>query len=75
MSRSKRILSKFRNLFRNHRAEEELAREIASHLALLADDFERRGMTPEEAALAASAPTVASSRQSRRIVTSARCFR
>ena len=53
MSRSKRILSKFRNLFRNHRAEEELAREIASHLALLADDFERRGMTPEEAALAA----------------------
>jgi predicted permease len=41
------------NLLRNHRAEEELAREIASHLTLLADDFERRGMSPEEAQLAA----------------------
>ena len=41
------------NLFRNHRAEEELAREVASHLALLADDFEGRGMSPEEAQLAA----------------------
>ncbi|MGC1295308.1 MAG: ABC transporter permease [Alloacidobacterium sp.] len=53
MSRSRRILSRFRNLFRNNRAEEELAREVASHLTLLADDFERRGMAPEEAQLAA----------------------
>ena len=53
MSRSRRILSRFRNLFRNNRAEEELAREVASHLTLLADDFERRGMSPEEARLAA----------------------
>jgi predicted permease len=53
MSRSRRILSRFRNLFRNNRAEEELAREVAAHLALLADDFERRGMSPEEARLAA----------------------
>jgi predicted permease len=53
LSRSRRILSRFRNLFRNNRAEEELAREIASHLTLLADDFERRGMAPEEAQLAA----------------------
>ena len=53
MSRARRILSKFRDLFRNHRAEEELAREIASHLILLADDFERSGMPPEEAQLAA----------------------
>ena len=53
MSRSRRILSGFRNLFRNNRAEEELAREVASHLTLLADDFERRGMSPEEARLAA----------------------
>jgi hypothetical protein len=36
-----------------YRAEEELAREVASHLTLLADDFERRGMSPEEARLAA----------------------
>jgi predicted permease len=53
MSRSRRILSMFRNLFRNNRAEEELAREVVSHLTLLADDFERRGMSPEEAQLAA----------------------
>jgi hypothetical protein len=53
MSRSRRILSKFRDLFRNNRAEEELAREVESHLILLADDFERRGMPPEEARLAA----------------------
>ena len=53
MSRSRRVLSRFRGLFRNNRAEEELAREVASHLALLADDFERRGMSPEEARLAA----------------------
>src|SRR5580700_6196953 len=53
MSRSRRMLSKFRDLFRNKRVEEELAREVASHLILLADDFERRGMSPEEARLAA----------------------
>jgi predicted permease len=53
MSRSRRILSRLLNLFRNHRAEEELAREVAAHLRLLADDFERRGMSPEEARLAA----------------------
>ena len=49
----KTVLSKFRNLFRNNGAEEELAREVASHLTLLADDFEHRGMSPEEAQLAA----------------------
>ena len=53
MSRLRRNLSKLNNLFRNNRAEEELAREVASHLTLLADDFERRGMSPEEAQLAA----------------------
>ena len=53
MSRSRRMLSQLRNLFRNNRAEKELAREVASHLTLLADDFERRGMPPEEARLAA----------------------
>jgi len=53
MSRSRRLLSKLRNLFRNNRVEEELAREIASHLVLLADDFQRRGMSAEEARLAA----------------------
>jgi predicted permease len=53
MSRFRRILFRYRNLFSNNRAEEELAREVASHLILLADDFERRGMSPEQARLAA----------------------
>jgi hypothetical protein len=34
------------------RAEQELNREVASHLALIEDDFRRRGMTPEEARVA-----------------------
>src|SRR5207245_7240455 len=49
----RRFLSKFANLFRGQRAEQEMAREIAAHLALLEDDYQRRGMTPEEARLAA----------------------
>ncbi len=53
MSRSRRLLSRLRTLFRQNRAEEELAREVAAHLTLLVDDFERRGMPPEEARLAA----------------------
>ena len=53
MSRLRRSLSKLSNLFRNDHAEKELAREVASHLTLLADDFERRGMSLAEAQLAA----------------------
>ena len=53
MAHWRRIVAKLRNLLANKRAEEDLAREVASHLALLADDFERRGMPPEEARLAA----------------------
>src|SRR5258708_11832164 len=53
MSRSRRILSRFRNLFRNRRAEVELVREVESHLALIAEDFERRGMSQDDAQLAA----------------------
>ncbi len=49
----RRIIAKLRGLVANKRAEEDLAREVASHLPLLADDFERRGMPPEEARLAA----------------------
>jgi predicted permease len=49
----RRIIAKLRSLFANGRAEEDLAREVASHLTLLADDFECRGMSPEEARLAA----------------------
>jgi putative ABC transport system permease protein len=49
----RRTLTKLRNLVANQRAEEDLAREVASHLTLLADDFERRGMPPHEARQAA----------------------
>src|SRR6202034_2101798 len=53
MARWRRIIAKLRGLVANKRAEEDLARGVASHLTLLADDFERRGMSPEEARLAA----------------------
>src|SRR5581483_9946466 len=53
MAQLRRILVKLRNRFANWHAEEDLTREIASHLTLLADDFERCGMSPEEARLAA----------------------
>src|SRR6202451_2207404 len=53
MAHWRRIIARLRSLSANRRAEEELAREVASHLSLLADDFERRGMSPEEARLAA----------------------
>ncbi|HTT18970.1 MAG TPA: ABC transporter permease [Candidatus Sulfotelmatobacter sp.] len=49
----RRTAAKLRNLFANKHAEEDLARELASHLTLLADDFERRGMSAEGARLAA----------------------
>ncbi len=53
MAHWRRIVAKLRNLLVNKHVEEDLAREVASHLALLAEDFERRGMAPEEARLAA----------------------
>jgi predicted permease len=49
----RRTVAQLRNLLANKRAEDDLAREVASHLTLLADDFERSGMSPEEAWLAA----------------------
>src|SRR6202453_4641840 len=53
MAHLSRIFAKLRNLVANKRAEEDLAREVASHLTLLADDFERQGMSREQAQLAA----------------------
>jgi hypothetical protein len=49
----RRFVARFVNLFRGRHAESELAREIASHLALLEEDFERRGLSPDEARQAA----------------------
>jgi predicted permease len=53
MAHWRRVIARLRSLLANKRAEEDLAREVASHLTLLADDFERRGMSREEARLAA----------------------
>ena len=53
MAHLRRIAARLRNLLVNKRAEVDLAREVASHLTLLVDDFVRRGMSPEEARLAA----------------------
>jgi putative ABC transport system permease protein len=43
------LAAKIRALARNRRSEEDAAREIAAHLALLEDEYQRRGMTPEQA--------------------------
>ena len=53
MWRLRRFLLRLYNFLRPERAERELTREVASHLSLLEDDYQRRGMTPEQARLAA----------------------
>jgi predicted permease len=49
----RRLLLRLVNVFRPHRAEPDLAREMNAHLALMQDDFERRGLTAKDARLAA----------------------
>src|SRR5262245_13192426 len=49
----RRLLAKFSNTVYHEQAEQEMNREIGSHLALLADEFERQGLLPEQARLAA----------------------
>ncbi len=53
MKRWRRTIAKLFTILRNDRAEQDLTREIASHLALLEDELQRRGMTPDEAQIAA----------------------
>jgi putative ABC transport system permease protein len=53
MSISRRLLLRVANAIRPGRAEPDLAREVRSHLALLEDEFRRRGMSDDEARLAA----------------------
>ena len=50
----RRFVLRLRNGLRPAKAEPDLAREVASHLALLEDEFVRRGMTAEEARVAAT---------------------
>jgi len=49
----RRFFAKFATLLRRDTAERELSREIESHLALLQEDFERQGLSPAAAKLAA----------------------
>ncbi len=49
----RRFRARLLAFFRRGRAESEMAREMAAHLALMEDDFRRRGMSAEEARLAA----------------------
>src|SRR5712691_5964661 len=49
----KRFFLRILNAVLPSRADDRLAREVASHLALLEDECLRRGMTPDEARFAA----------------------
>ena len=53
MGSLRRFLLRLSNAIHPKRAEPDLARELTSHLTLLEDDFRRRGMSTEEAKLAA----------------------
>lgn len=48
-----RSRAKLRNLWRSRQADEELEREIAAHVALLEEEYDRRGMAHDEAHAAA----------------------
>jgi putative ABC transport system permease protein len=53
MDRLRRAVLRLLNAFRSNRVEHDLAREIAAHLALLEDDYKRRGASDVEARAAA----------------------
>src|SRR5262252_9285780 len=54
VSRIRRFVARLVAFFRRDRAEDELHREVASHLALLTDEFRRTGMPAEDAQRAAA---------------------
>src|SRR4051812_49862027 len=49
----RRVLRRLGNALRPGRAEDELARETAAHLAFLEDEFQRRGSSADEARIQA----------------------
>ena len=49
----RRFFQRLSSAFRDERADAEARREIAAHLALLEDEYRRRGMSDDEARLAA----------------------
>src|SRR4026208_2154778 len=52
-TRMRRFILRLLNVFRRSPAERELDREMASHLAMLEAEDVRRGLTPDDARLAA----------------------
>ena len=53
MAGLRRFLQRIVSAVRHDRAEDDLAREVASHLSLLEEQFQKDGMTPDAARLAA----------------------
>jgi predicted permease len=53
MRHARRLFARLKNLFGPGRADRELARELSAHLTLLADEFQHRGMSIEDARLEA----------------------
>ena len=53
MSGLRRLVLRVANVLRPGRGEHDLAREVSSHLTLLEDGFRRRGLSGDEATLAA----------------------
>ena len=49
----RRFIRQCLSVFTRNRAEDDLTREMTAHLALLEDEYRRRGMTADEARLAA----------------------
>ncbi len=74
MAHWRRIVAKLRNLLANKHAEEDLAREVASHLTLLADDSNAVGCHLKKHGSPRGALTAAWSRQNRHIATNALCY-
>ena len=74
MSNVRRFFLRLSNVVRRDRAEQDLAREITSHLALLEDEYRRRGMTGEDAR-AAARRTFRGVEQAKELHRDARSFR
>jgi hypothetical protein len=70
----RRFLLRLQNTFQSARADAELSRELRAHLALLEDEFLRRGMTSEEARVAARR-ALGGVEQARELHRDARSFR
>ena len=74
MRHCRRLFAKLKSLIRPGRADDDLNREVSSHLALLEDEFLRRGALPERPRSGHCMLTVALSKPSSSIGRSALSF-